>query len=395
MAKRHLIIRVLIPLVILAVSIAGGTWLITNPEKARKGHMQESLAPLVKTATITPARYNVPVEALGQVIPATETVLKPQVSGEILSTAEEFIPGGRLSKGEVAVTINPVDYELAVKKQEALLEQAEADYKLELGRQDIAKDELEILARTTGRKLDNTDLALRLPQLAQAKAEIEKARADLAVALLNLERTSVKAPFNALITERSATLGDKVQPQDTLAMLVSTDEYWIEISLPVSDLKWLSIPNGSKTGGNKALVSMQDGRGTREGNLLKITGTVNPQSRFADILVRVPDPLLLEKQGETELPLILGDYVKVVFEGKTLENAFKLPVSWLRPDNTVWVHDDGKLISRKVTIAYEDREHVYITEGLSAKDEIITSDISVSVDGMKLRIKTEAPESVK
>lgn len=395
MAKTQFIIKVVLPVIILGAAILTGIWLVSHPEKARKGRSMESLPPLVQTESVIPSSHTVPVEALGQVIPARQTTLKAQVAGEIISTATNFVPGGHLEAGDTAVTIDPIDYDLAVKHQEAVLKEAEANYQLELGRQKIAREELAILERTTGRKPDNANLALRAPQLAQAKAEIERAKADLAVALLDLERTSVKMPFNGLITHRQATLGDKVQPSDDLATLVSTDEYWIEVSLPVSDLKWLVRPDKNGNDGSKAKVIMQDGRGVREGKLYKTIGTVNPQSRFADILVRIPDPLLLESNEERDLqPLIIGDYVKVMFEGKTIKDTYKIPLSWLQDNNSLWIYKDNKLEVRQPDILYEDRTHAYVTKGIAAGEEIITSDIPVPVDGMKVRKeedKSKAP----
>lgn len=392
MVKANFIIKGVLPAIILGAALLTGIWLVSHPEKARKGRSPESLAPLVQTETIAPSSYSVPVEALGQVTPARQTTLKAQVAGEIIAAADNFVPGGHLKAGDTVITIDPIDYDLAVKHQEAVLKEAEANYQLELGRQEIAREELVILERTTGRKPDNASLALRAPQLAQAKAEIERAKADLAVALLDLERTRVKMPFNGLITHRQATLGDKVQPSDNLATLVSTDEYWIEVSLPVSDLKWLVRPDQNGTGSSSANIIMHDGRGQREGTLFKTIGTVNPQSRFADILVHVPDPLLLEEKDTDLQPLIIGDYVKVVFKGKTIKNAYRIPLSWLHDGNTLWVYKDEMLEIRQPEILYEDRSYAYAIKGIAAGEEVIISDIPVPVDGMNIR--KEEPDSI-
>jgi len=229
-----------------------------------------------------------------------------------------------------------------------------------------------------------------------------------------LRRTQITARFNALVTERQATFGDKITLSDRLATLVSTDEYWVEISVPVEDLRWLQIPiragaNGKTSPGSPgspARIVMDGGRGERAGQLLKLTGSLDSQSRLARVLVSVSDPLLLkppesligepandsapEKKG---VPLILGDYVGVQLQGKNLDNVIRIPLAWLRDRDRVWVMNDDKLEFRPVSVVYEDRHYAYLDSGsesgLSAGDQVVTTDIIVPVAGMRLRLEDE------
>lgn len=375
-----------IPIVVLVIGIVIFTLFIKNPDEAKKRPQAESKGFLVEVKSVEFGNYPIKVEAMGQIAPAMEVELKPQISGEILSIEGEFIPGGFFKTDEPILYIDPEDYKIAKQKQEAVFSQAEADFKLEMGRQSVAKNELDILAKTTGKKLDNPALALRAPQLSQAKAELQKAKSDLNMAELNLSRAVIKAPFNALITSRNTTIGDKVTPQTSLATLVNTDEYWVKISVPIHSLQWLNIPKGDDYTLNFVDIIMDSGRGKREGYLLKMIGTLDTQSRLADMLVAIPDPLLLTQKETNLVPLILGDYVKVVIAGKTLENSVRIPISWLRDDNILWLFKDGKLFFQKVEPVYEDRDYVYIKSGLAEGDIVITSDIPVPIGGMKIRI---------
>lgn len=388
------LIRGLVPLLVLGLGVFFGGWFITNPDEAQKRPDKEEPSLLVETSNPESGAYPALVEAMGQVRAAEQIELKAQVGGEIVSISDEFIPGGYFLKGDEILSIDPADYDLEVKKQRAVLRQAQADYDLEMGRQSVAQDELKILERTTGRKLEQPDLALRKPQLAQAQAELQKARSDLEDAQLDLSRTKIKAPFNALMRERSATLGDKISAGQTLGTLVNTDEYWIEISIPVSDLRWLDIPTRSGEYGSPATVYLDNNRGQRSGALLRLTGSLDTDSRLATVLVRVKDPLLWLDTTEGSVaekpPLILGDYVRVVLQGEVIQNAVRIPLSWVRDDNVVWLKADGKLAFTPVEIAYEDRDYAYIRSGLSANDAVVTSDISVPVEGMSIRTVDEA-----
>jgi RND family efflux transporter MFP subunit len=395
MISFRLLLNIIIPALILIAAFGFSHWLTSNPEKAEKNKEIKTQVMLVKTGFPEVGNYTVPIEALGQVIPSTEIHLKSQVSGEIIAISEEFLPGGLINKDEIILKIDPSDYKISVQKYEAVLKQAEANYDLELGRQNIAKSELELLKKTTGKPINNTELALRRPQLEQANAEKIKAKSDLDKAKLDFNRTEIKAPYNALIVDRNANIGDKVSSQDSLARIVATDEYWIELSIPVNELKWLDIPYSNSEQGSKAYIFLDGDRGTRTGHILKLTGKLDDQSRFANILLSVRDPLLINNTAKSAFPLILGDYVKVILDGKTLNNALRIPLSWLRDENTVWVMKEGKLVFKPITPIYEDREYIYIQDGLKPSDKIITSDISVPVNGMPIRTLQEARLDVK
>lgn len=387
------LLKTIVPLIILAGGILIGAWFFINPDEARKRPAPEINALLVEIGQAEQGDYTAMVEAMGQVIPAMEIDLKAQVSGEIIDTEEEFMPGGNFEKGATILTVDPADYELLVKKQQAIVKQAQADYALEMGRQSVAKDELKIIERTTGRKPESPALALRRPQLTQAEAELEKVQSDLDTAQLGLKRTVITAPFNALVRMRDVALGDKVSSGETLATLVNTDEYWIEIAIPVSDLQWLDVPHKGSDMRSDARIVLDGNRGERQGVLLKLTGSLDAQSRLATALIAVPDPLV--EDAESSAPsLILGDYARVVLAGRALDNVTRIPLAWVRDGNVVWVKDNQKLVYKTVDIVFEDRDYAYIANGLNPDDAIVTSDIAVSVENMTIRTQEEARSAV-
>ncbi|TVQ84645.1 MAG: efflux RND transporter periplasmic adaptor subunit [Micavibrio sp.] len=377
-------LKIILPVAVLLAGLYAGKWYLDNPDTVERRPPPAPAALPVEAVQVESGTHHVVVEVLGQVIPAQNARIRPRVGGEILEASENFVPGGYFAKGEEILRIDPADYTLEVQKQRAILNQAEAAYRLEMGRQKVAENELKMLERTTGRKPDNTDLALRRPQLEQARAEMEKARADLDVAELALERTVVTAPFNALVTARHAVPGDRVSAQDALADLVEADEYWIEVSVPLRDLQRIDFPAS-------AVVEMDGGRGTREAVALRMTGSLDRASRLADVLVSVRDPMLLgEDAPENAAPVMISDYVKVMITARPLENAVRLLQSHVRDGGIVWTAaEDGTLRFNPVEIAFSDRRYAYITAGLAEGDIVVTSDIAVPVEGMKIRTGLE------
>lgn len=391
-------LKPVLPLLVMGAGLLIGSWLFMNPPEAKKRPNGETAIQLVEVAAAEKGTYTARVEGMGQVVPAWEAELKAQVAGEIIDASPEFMPGGRFKKDDIVLTLDFQDYMLEKQAQEAALKQAEAALQMEEGRQKVAQNEMKILSRTTGRELENPALALRRPQMAQARAEMEKAKAALARAELNLERTAVRAPFNAILTKRFVSLGGKVTAQEPIAVLAGTDEYWVNLSVPVSDLKWLMQEDGEPMTGTTAHVVMDGGRGQRDGYLLRLTGTLDAASRLAGLVVAVSDPLASGQDGDVAqeaMPLILGDYVSVEIEGRDVENAVRVPLRWMRDGGVLWIKDGQKLRVAPVSIAYEDREYAYITAGVEAGDNIVTSAIPVPVPGMTIRTMEEARAAVQ
>lgn len=380
-------LRAVISLSIIGVAVGICVWLYMNPAHTQKGQGHEKKKIYVTTDPISFGDFPVEINVMGKVSAAREMVLKAQVSGKIIAVSDKFVPGGFLTEGEEILRICPDDYELKVKSKRAAYKQALASYELEQGRQEIAKNEIEILQRNSKGtlKIENTDLALRKPQLAQAKATLDAAKAALDMAIIDLERTSLQAPFNAIVTSRNTNIGNVIAAQGALAELVAIDEYWINIDLALSDLGWLDIP------GSKADIMSADMKFSRRGKLYKQSGTVDEQSRLTGIIVRVDDPLLLSKDKDTQsisFPLILGDYLPVKLIGKTLSGAARIPQEYLRKnqagEDVIWLEQGARLVIQPVTIAYRDRKFAYITKGLEYASNIVTSDIITPVAGMDI-----------
>jgi RND family efflux transporter MFP subunit len=378
-------LRAVISISIIGLSVGVATWLYLNPAHTKKTTEHEVRKIYVTTQPISFGDFPIEIDVMGKVRPAREMTLKAQVSGEIVEVSEHFLPGGFFKADEDILKIDSANYQLDVKSKRAALKQATATYQLEEGQQQIAKNEIEILQRNTGKTFKSTDLALRKPQLAQAKANLDAAKAALDIALLSLERTTLSAPFNAIVIERNTDLGNVIAAQNQLATLVATDEYWIYVDVPLSDLPWLEIP------GTKAHVQLGALRGSREGKVLKQTGSVDEQSNLVSVIVRVPDPLLRDEVSSKQISaLVLGDYVPVKLIGKTLKGAARIPQEYVHrisEGDVVWLEQGGRLVIQSVTVTYKDRKYAYITEGLEYAKNLVTSNIITPVAGMDITVQ--------
>lgn len=326
------------------------------------------------------------VTAQGEVRPRTDISLTAQVSGRVVSTSDNFVNGGAFDKGDILIKIEDADYRAAAAGARARLAQAEQALRMEEAEAELARRDFELL----GADEEPSDLTLRKPQLAQARANFEAAQAEVAAAELDLERTNIRAPFEGRVRERIAGVGQFVSPGAQLGRIFSTDIAEIRLALTDSDLAKLGLPF--------AFVETQDNPGPKvrmtafiatenhewEGRIARTEGAIDPATRQVFAIAVVDDPYG-EGAAEDGTPLAMGLFVDAVIEGKPYANAIVLPRSALYGRNTVYViADDDTLEERTVNIVSAERDTITIASGVEPGDRIVTSPLRGAGDGDKV-----------
>ncbi len=358
----------------------------TKPKAKRKPPATTEIAVRV----IKPKKTDdvVKISAIGTVIPSETLALKPRVSGTITYINPKLIPGGFLKKGETAVRIDKQDYLLIRNIKASNLEKAKSDLEIEYGKQKVAKNEWKLL-RQYMKNVDNSsaNLALRKPQLKQKLATMKIAEQELRQAELNLKRTSVKIPFDSVVTEKNVNHGSVVNTQTVLAKLNGTGSFWIETSIPGEYLKFLNLSFSQQKFDNKVRIyelNMQNDKYIN-GEIIKLLSSVDPKGKMAKLLIEVKDPLNL-KCVKNKFPLLSGNTVKVVIEGIKFNNIYSLPTNLIYEGNYVLTVKNDKLKKTPVDIVWKDVKNSFIRKGLNDNDSIIVTNISAPVDGMKVKV---------
>lgn len=377
----------LLSILFLAFVAVVSVFLIYSSEpKAERESAVRQTAMLVSVAPVERKTYTPFISGLGTVVAAQDIELSPRVSGRVESVSDTFIPGGFARKGGTLLTLDKADYEHTLLQQESALKQAESEWELELGRQDVAERDYEVLGKEF--KDQNPSLALRKPQLESARAALMSARAARDQAKLDLDRTVIKAPFNAQILSRSANVGSEVNPGASVARLVGVDEYHVIVTVPLSKLKYIALPDKGTSAPQAEIRSRTvwpDGV-SRHGAVRSVIGSIDQETRLARILVSVDDPLAINVAAGKPA-LIIGSIVQAHLQGHTFENVIRLDRAHLHRGNTVRVMKDDVLDVRNVTVVYSDTEHAYISDGLETGDLVITSTITNTRNGTPLRLK--------
>jgi len=371
----------------LTVMALGALGMIRLTESRPQIQKQQVTAPLaaVRTMEVRTAARTVLVKGEGTVRPVKQIDLVPQVDGKVVHIAPSLINGGQFSKGEVLLGIEPEDYRLAVTLAQAKVKNSESLLRLAEEEAEVAKEEWsQLFVDDAIQEQKPTPLVLKQPQLAAAKAKLDGDRADLQKAMLNLERTRIKAPFDGRVEKENVDLGQYVRPGEKLATIFSTGSAEIAVPLEDESLRWFHVPGFTQGKGPGALATIRARiagvERSWEGRAVRAEGKLDEQTRMVRVVVWVDQPYAARP------PLAMGLFVSVEIRGHEIPDLAIIPRSALREGRVVWVVDpDGRLRYRKVEVARIDGEQVQISSGLHTGDQVVVSHLKTVTDGMEVR----------
>ena len=345
---------------------------------------------LVEVIQIRTDRHEVDLHAKGTVVPAQEIILQPELGGRVVWQSSELVAGGRFKVNQPIVRIDPRDYQLQVEARRSEVNTAKLALSIEARRGEVAKREWNAFG-----EMDVSDeqraLAQREPQLEASRLALKAAQSSLKKAQLDLTRTTLRAPFNAMVVSENVDAGQLINSQTSVARLVGTDKYHVQVSVPVVSLRNARVRTAD-TPGSEVRIIQHVGQETieRPGEVIRHLPDLDPGGAMARLLVSIENPL--GKRGD--LPLLLGSFVDVAIGAQPIDNAIRLPRVALRNGRSVYVMNDHDLLEiRDVQIAWTEPDAVLITGGLSADDRVITSRIATPVPNMLLRTAASTPNA--
>jgi len=341
--------------------------------------------PAVFFAVVDPGPAVLNVQAQGEVRPRTDINLTAEVAGRIVRTSEVFVAGGAFKKGDLLVKLEDADYRVAVAAAKARMAQSEELLRREEAEADLARKDYEAL----GRPSEASELTLRKPQLAQARAAFDAAKADYNGALLNLQRTELRAPFDGRVRERLAGEGQFISPGAAIGRIFSTDVAEIRLPLADGDLAKLGISlafnETPENPGPKATLSTTIAGAYHEWNarVARTDGAFDPGTRQVGAIAIVEDPY--GKGASDGVPLAAGLFVDAVIEGRALDRAVVLPRTSLFGRDTVYVIGaENRISARQVVVIAADKDTITLAGGLESGERVVTSPLRGARDGDKV-----------
>lgn len=308
----------------------------------------------------------------GSLMPVVEATVKSKVAGELLAVAVR--EGDAVKKGAVLARVDTRHQQAQVDSVRASAEKARADLAL-------AQLELDNNQRLFDKKfIAPTVLDTAKTSRAAAAAALRAAEAQARLAEIGLEDATVTAPFDGVVAKRLAQPGEKVSTDTPLLKLVDLRTLELEAAAPASEVPLIST-------GQHVRFTV-DGFGTRAftGRVERINPVAEEGSRSILLYFAVPN---------ADGSLKGGMFAKGRLQLDAGEPAPLVPMSAVRSEAGlpyVLVVKDGLLVQRAVTVGLRSEEEgvAQIAEGLAVGEQVLTSSSSLLKAGQKVTVKAEA-----
>ena len=352
------------------------------------------------------------VQSQGRVEPRRQVTLAPQVSGRVTFVSDNLVNGGFVRRGQLLIKLEDADYKLALVRAESSVASAKQGLIQMEAEADLARRELIDLG------IENASpLALKEPQLAEARASVLAAEAQLQDAQLQLKRTAIYAPFEGVVSEENVDVGQFVATGSMIGTIFGTDIAEVELQISSDELGQLGLPIAfnatNETPGPAVILSTDVGGKVREwiGAIVRTGASIDTSTRLVSIFAQVPNPF---DAAYGDAPLAPGLYVDATVRGRDIDSVMSAPRSTLRGldeiyvvdtiDFETWETNQGFALDedteisesspdtvdvlriRKVDVVSTNAQKVFFTGGISLEDKIITSPIQGAKDGMRVRV---------
>lgn len=221
-----------------------------------------------------------------------------------------------------------------------------------------------------------------------AKAKLDQARAEVALAKLHLSFTEIRAPFSGTIDRLPLKLGSLVDEGELLTSLSDNSQMFAYFN--VSEPEYLDYQTNTKArGSNKVGLLLANNQPLGyQGDIETIEGEFDSETGNIAFRAKFPNPEKLLRHGET------GKVLMTV----PVHNALIIPQKAtyeIQEKKYVFVVDkSGVVKSRNITISNELPDLYVVASGLSEGDRILLEGVQKVKDDDKIKAEFVAPKQV-
>lgn len=332
-----------------------------------------------------------------------EAEIGPKIAGRLVDLNVDL--GDHVRLGQALARLSPTDLQLRIRQAESALQQARAQLGLPAGgaatvdpddtalvKQAVANLTQARLTRDRMARLleqqlipqqdfDASEAALQVAEARHQEA-IETARtrqalvgqrlSELDIARQALRDSTVTAPFDGMIRERLASVGDYVAVGQPVVVLVRVHPLRLRLEVPEREATGVR-------GGQPVRLTVEGSPGTHEGHVARISPAIREESRTLLVEAEVPNP------GGRLRP---GSFAKAEIVTQADEPAVLVPtasiVSFAGIEKVIGVAD-GKAVEKRVKTGRRSGDRVEILEGAAAGDVVVIEPGNL-VDGQPVTI---------
>ncbi len=375
------LIQLLIAVAIIVLGIGAMLLLIFTKPEAKKEALAKSV-PAVQVLAVQQQSVKPILYSQSEFLAPRQTTVSAQVMGKVISVSDQYEAGGKFSKGEVICQLEKIDYETALISAQAAEAQArstvkEAEVALELEQARVAQALRDW--KKLGKKGEPTELLLRKPQIASAEARLQasrmgyqQAQSQVMQAKRNLERTSIKAPYDCQIERKRVDLGALVTVGMPLVDLFQTGS--VEARLPISleDTPYVVI-------GAKVKATAQYGAIKKEwiGEVVRDEQRIDAGTRSNHVVATFTG---------ADLPTV-GLFAKMEIEGAEIAGVHAVPRIVLNgQDRVIVIDQDDRVTFREVVVLRTTQSQAYISEGLQNGERVCLTMLNTPVEGTDVKV---------
>lgn len=404
--------KLLVSLTLIAFAIGTGigirnALMMTKPPPPKTATERPPI--VVESIRLEPETLIAPVVGYGNARADRNARVSAQVSGQVVSLAEELHPGAAFEEGDVLIKIDERDYQQRLQQAESQVRVTEAKIaqldirepnlqaQLESGRKEMKSAEWELrrreklykenvgllkeledarrLVEQTRRSLQalETEVAMIPTQREQLQATLAMQQSSLDLTRLNLQRCTVRAPFAGTVNQVMVELGEQVQAGMPLLSLMDTDLIEVPVELPLTQRDQVRV-------GAVCTLTMT---GHPEiqwiGRVRRISPSAREMTRTFSVYVEVDN----QAQAKELMP---GSFVKATVEGPLIENVLIVPRGVIQ-DSRVYVFNEGTARERKIKVQRDLIDKSLVT-GVQPGDVVITSNLDVLFDGARVALES-------
>lgn len=320
----------------------------------------------VETETIHPESFERYLKLVGTVESQNDVQISAEISGRIM---EYFVgQGDQVKKGEPILKIDDSQLVRERERLKAVTAQAKENYERlkRLYEQDSVGSEIEYL---------------------NAKYNYQQNKASLEGVKVNIDKTTVKAPFDATVENIRLEEGEMATPGAVLVRLIGTDKYKISAGVP-------SVYSDVVNQGDRARIWFDFQRAdTLQLPITFVGKSISPQARTFNVEMKLPPGAESYK-----VDMIANVMIRTYEE----QNAIVIGEEFVYQQdnqNVVYVvgkNKEGKNVARSkvVNLGVSYKNNVVVDKGLESGDRLITVGSSFLQDQMRINIVDQRDDTI-
>ncbi len=270
------------------------------------------------------------ISVFAEVVPRWQVDLRSRVAGIVKDISPLALGGSRVPGDTVLLTLEEAPFLASVEEARHTLKNAEFGLRQKENKRDIALKDW----RAVNPDEVPPEMAIHLPEVRVAEQSVAAAEARVGAAEFDLRSTTIRAPFNAIVTKRRVSPGQSVNEGDVLFSLL--DDSQLDIRVSLSPNEWRLLAANWEDG----RADLFDDAGSHIGTakVKRGGGFLEPQSRRYQ--------LFLEVDRSSETLALPGQFVRVALKGQQVENTLRIPESALTQNGFVWFVDPADRLQR-------------------------------------------------